>query len=565
MSFSSPHKRKAGLFNKTHFLFQKASTFHFFLLPLYSKIFMFKRFVNSVSNLGLSFSNSSENKRIRLTNQLTLLSIIITTVFIGLFELLQVNQALIIDCCAVAVYASVLIISRKNYLLARWIFILGLFVHLFILALVYGEASQIHLLFIPVSSVPLVLVDLRKRGQILFFIVLSIVSLCILYQLNFQTASMNQVPPETMIMMRFSFIIAAIVCQGIIIFSIISNFERSERVLGKNNRLLEDQFETMFNNSFDGLFLVDYKERKIIKANLRAVELFEMDRVEDFYTLYGLDLHSKMPAVAELEEMRLSLSEHGFYQGEVLYKTKTGRNFWGALGIRLITINGRVYQSVRVTDISIRKKTEELTRSALREKEILIAEIHHRVKNNLAVISGLIGLQSIYVEDPKAKALFEESRNRIHSMALIHDKLYQHETAAKIDFGAYINSLIEFISKSYNSSRCEVAYEVICPDLFLDIQYAVPCGLILNEIISNSNKHAFGKSEDGMIKIVCTKMGDKFTMMVSDNGVGFDVENYRQQTNSLGLTLIQALTEQLSGNLKTINQNGTTYYLSFEA
>jgi two-component sensor histidine kinase len=265
-----------------------------------------------------------------------------------------------------------------------------------------------------------------------------------------------------------------------------------------------------------------------------------------------------------LEAIRTILFEKGLYEGEILYSTNLGKEFWGALAIRLIYIGGKPFQSIRVTDISERKKAEQYTKSSLQEKEILLAEIHHRVKNNMAVISGLIGLQSSYVQDEKAKELFEESRNRIHSMALIHDKLYQHETFAKIEFCAYINDLVDYIKSSYNSTETDVVFNVTCNDIFLNIQQAVPCGLILNELISNAFKHAFKDRREGEVKIVCTKMGGKFTMMVSDDGCGYDVEAKLRASSTLGLTLINALVDQLSGTVKTTNHKGTAYYISFE-
>jgi PAS domain S-box-containing protein len=365
--------------------------------------------------------------------------------------------------------------------------------------------------------------------------------------------------------MRIAFNITAIFCEIIIIYSFISVYDRAEKNMDESNVLLEEQFKSLFDTSPDALFLVDYKIRKIVKANQRAVEMFEVENEMEFYKYYGLDLHKEKMDAAKVLLIRDELLAKGAYEDEILYKTFKENEFWGALAIRIISIGGNLYQSVRVTDITSQKKIELQIQSSLNEKEILLSEIHHRVKNNLAVISGLLGLQSAYVEDEKAKKLFEESRNRIHSMALIHDRLYQHETLAKINFNSYIKDLVEHIQKSYVSQTSEVKFNVTCNDIFLDIKNAVPCGLILNELISNSFKHAFKEKNTGEIKIVCTKMGDKFTMMVSDDGIGYDFENGLKSPHSLGLTLIKALSEQVSGKVKTTFDSGTAYYISFEA
>jgi two-component sensor histidine kinase len=279
---------------------------------------------------------------------------------------------------------------------------------------------------------------------------------------------------------------------------------------------------------------------------------------------FGLDLHKNYPSEKERAEMRLAIAGTGTYQSEVLYKTGKGNEFWGSLALREISIRGSKFHIVRVTDITAQHESNEKVKSALHEKEVLLAEIHHRVKNNLAVVSGLLGLQATYVKDEQARSLFEESRSRIHSMAIIHDKLYQHETFATIDFSSYINDLVSHIKKLYNNIGTKVSFEIVCNDIYLDIKNAVPCGLILNELISNSFKHAFPGREEGLVKIVCTRMGERFTMMVSDDGVGYDMDKALQNPTSLGLTLISALAGQVNGNLKTTFHQGTAFYLSFE-
>jgi PAS domain S-box-containing protein len=435
---------------------------------------------------------------------------------------------------------------------------------MFMLSLSFGLQSQVQLLYIPVAALPVVLFRLKNIRSIIVLTLFTITLFVSLYTFNFNEYFLIPIPPDYYPSLRFIFNVTAIVCEVVVIYAIVSNYDSSEKKLDKTNELLQYQFQSMFDNSFDALFLVDWKKRKIVKANKRAVQLFEMEKESDFFDHYGLDFHYDELPQQELEKMRSDLVTKSTYESEVKYRTNLGNVFWGALAIRLISIGGNSYQSVRVTDITSQKKAEQYTKNALNEKELLLAEIHHRVKNNMAVISGLIGLQSSYVEDQKAKELFEESRNRIHSMALIHDKLYQHETFAKIDFNAYINDLINFIQSSYNDSKTDISFKITCNDIFLDIKYAVPCGLILNELISNAYKHAFKGKSNGEIQIVCTKMGDKFTLMVADNGVGYDAEAALKKSNSLGLTLINALTEQVNGVLKTTHHNGTAYYISFE-
>ncbi|MCW3104741.1 MAG: hypothetical protein JWO09_3181 [Bacteroidetes bacterium] len=527
---------------------------------------MFKKSWNTISNIGLQHTTgTSVAKRIKLTNQLVALSSAFTLLYIFVFLFWDLNNAVKVEIAAIATYLAVFLSAwMRLYQLARFLFIVALYTHLFALCLCFGEASQIHLLFIPAAAIPLVLFDLREVRSIFFLVVLAIATFSMLYLLNFSSSFYVELPQALQIKMRVAFNITAIIGEVAVIYSFVANFERSARKLDESNELLQQQLQAIFENSYDALFLVDWKKRKIIKVNQRAVELFEMDSPDEFYESYGIDLHKETPDEPEMEMMRNALNTKGLYEGEVLYKTKTGKEFWGALAIKLVTIGTERYQSVRVTDITVEKKAKAHVEASLHEKEILLSEIHHRVKNNMAVISGLLGLQSGYVEDERSRLLFEESRNRIHSMALIHDKLYQHETFARIDFNAYCNDLINYIRTSYNNTTAKITYSITCNDVMVDIKNAVPCGLILNELISNAYKHAFSGRTEGEIKIVCTKMGGKFTMMVSDNGIGFNAEEVIEQPVSLGLTLITALVAQVNGTMKATNKNGTTYYISFE-
>lgn len=527
---------------------------------------MVKSIWNKISNIGLQDPvGFSIAKRVKLTNQLALVAILFTLFYICVFIYWGITQIIFLEILGFLAYCSVLILSYfKRFQLAKCLFSIILYLQIFCLCLCFGKESQIHLLFIPITAVPLVLFDFKQKLTITLLVFLGLVVFSLLYVFDFASMQLVEFPPDLLPAMRFLFNLTAILSEIIIIAAFITNFEHSERKLDESNELLQKQLKTIFENSFDALFLVDWQKRKIIKANQRAVELFQMGSAEEFYDKYGLDFHKEYPSETEQNVMSTALKTHGFYEGEVLYKTKTGKEFWGALAIKLVLIGNEKYQSVRVRDVTIEKKAKAHIESSLQVKELLLSEIHHRVKNNMAVISGLLGLQSSYVEDDHSRRLFEESRMRIHSMALIHDKLYHHETFARIDFGAYCNDLINYIRSSYNSTQSQVKFSINCKDVFIDIKNAVPCGLILNELLSNAYKHAFKDKPEGEIKIVCTKMGGKFTMMVSDDGTGFDAGNIIDNPVSLGLTLVTALAEQVSGTIKAVNKNGTTYYLSFE-
>jgi len=527
---------------------------------------MFKKNWNKISNIGLQDAlHFSAEKRIKLTNQLVSYAIGFTLLYTCIFVYWSLPKVVYIELVLIAMYVIVFIIAYyQRHLLARFTFISCIYAHIFLLCLCFGEASQMQLLLIPAAAVPLVLIEPKQIKLLSLLLIMAVATFSLLYIIDFSSGLLIKIPYQTLATLRISINVTAVLGEVIIIFTFIRTFEKTEQKLDESNLIMQEQLQAVFDNSFDALFLVDWKIRKIIKANRRAVELFQMNSEEDFYNLYGLDLHKEMPSESEQKRIRDSLNNNGFFEGEVLYKTKKGKEFWGALAIKLVSIGNEKYQSVRVTDITFDKKHKENVEASLSEKEILLSEIHHRVKNNMAVISGLLELQSGYIEDEHSRSLFEESRNRIQSMALIHDKLYHHETFARIDFNAYCQDLINFIKSSYNNSTSQIEFTLTCTDVFIDIKNAVPCGLILNELISNAYKHAFKDRDHGEIKIVCTKMGGKFTMMVSDNGIGFEAASIIEKPVSLGLTLISALVQQVNGNIKVVNKNGTTYYISFE-
>lgn len=230
---------------------------------------------------------------------------------------------------------------------------------------------------------------------------------------------------------------------------------------------------------------------------------------------------------------------------------------------------GGIFGTMRdVTELKIAEEiqriSDEQIKASLREKELLLAEVHHRVKNNLAVISGLLGLQSGYVKDEQAKELFNESRNRIHSMALIHDKLYRNETLASIEFSNYISDLVNNIRDSYNASDTDIRFHLECCNSHIDIKSAVPCGLILNELVSNAYKHAFTGRESGEIRIRFQQEGDQFRLEVSDNGIGYHPGQNLTEVPTLGLTLVTSLVEQIEGSLEMKNTNGTAFVITFK-
>ena len=215
-------------------------------------------------------------------------------------------------------------------------------------------------------------------------------------------------------------------------------------------------------------------------------------------------------------------------------------------------------------EITERKRAEKQIKLSLQEKEVLLKEIHHRVKNNLQVVESLLRLQSKYTKNEHAVRMFRESQNRIRSMALIHEKLYQSIDLAKINFVDYIQSLVASLFRSYSINSTAINPTIDVADIFFSIDTAIPCGLIINELVANSLKYAFPESKQGQIHI-CLRSKDenKFILIVSDNGIGFPKDLDFRNTKSLGLQLVTSLTEQLGAIIELHSHSGTEFRLTF--
>lgn len=217
-------------------------------------------------------------------------------------------------------------------------------------------------------------------------------------------------------------------------------------------------------------------------------------------------------------------------------------------------------------DISDRKQAEEQIKASLAEKEVLLKEIHHRVKNNLQVVRSLLNLQSRYIQDQASLKIFKDSQDRIGSMALIHEKLYQSEDLARIGFDEYVRDLATNLFRSYNVRSGSVILKLSLDKVSLRIDLAVPCGFIVNELVTNSLRHAFPAGETGEICIgIHLSDLNEFVLSISDNGIGFPKDLDFQNTQSLGLKLVNTLAKQLKGTVKLNRQGGTEFTLTFPA
>ena len=225
--------------------------------------------------------------------------------------------------------------------------------------------------------------------------------------------------------------------------------------------------------------------------------------------------------------------------------------------------NFKGYRGVK-RDITERKRIEEQINLSLLEKEILLKEIHHRVKNNLQTVSGLLYLQSLDTRSEEALAVLDDSRNRVRAMALIQEKLYQSKNYAQVDFGEYLKELAAELMTSYQVSPARIKVNVEAKGIFLGIDTAIPCGLITQELISNALKHAFPeRRSEGEVRLSFYRENGRLILIVRDNGIGFPKGFDFNSASSLGLQLVNKLVAQISGSIELKSEEGSEFRIIF--
>jgi two-component system, sensor histidine kinase PdtaS len=341
--------------------------------------------------------------------------------------------------------------------------------------------------------------------------------------------------------------------------------EMQNEELMKTQINLEDsrrKYFELYNFAPVGYFTLD-KDGLILEVNIAGAELLGVERanlIKNAFIQFINPEHRK-----KFHNIWQSTIKAGNKQSTELGMIKRGGDPFYAQ-IESTIHYDELYKglSIALLDITERKNAQNELLKLLEQKEILLKEIHHRVKNNLMIISSLMNLQSRYIKDKASKEIFTESQNRAKSMALIHERLYQSNDLKKIDFGEYIRSLSNELFNTYDADPGIITLKINVESLFLDINTAVPLGLIVNELISNCLKHGFPDGRKGEIDVDLHSNGNYYELSVKDNGIGFPKDLNYENTDSLGLQMIVSLTDQIDGNINLNNIVGTEFMITFK-
>lgn len=334
-----------------------------------------------------------------------------------------------------------------------------------------------------------------------------------------------------------------------------------ERVAESINQMAEKLSNSMVSKAYVNNILQSMGDMLVVSDNelnitmVNEATLKKLDYSQD--ELIGEPLTT---LIHESEKRQIREELHDFENGrptsmETLYKTKSGDPIPVILShSQMIDKFADKHGLVCVaSDISMQKEAEKRISDSLQEKNVLLAEIHHRVKNNLAVISGLLQMQIWNIDDERNIEALKDSQMRVQSIALVHEKLYQSESFTNINFESYITDLASAIQRTYDNNQKKVDIEVEIDDIKITLNQAIPLSLLLNELIVNAYKHAFNGVDKGEIFIELKKMEDELLLHFGDNGVGLPPDIELHKSKSLGSTLIKTLVQQLNGTFEDVS------------
>ena len=365
----------------------------------------------------------------------------------------------------------------------------------------------------------------------------------------------------------------------------------------------EQEYRGLYENAHDAILIITPGEEKILEANQRACELYGFDRSE----FIGMSLESiSKDKIKGKQEIKKTMEAGKYHNFETVQYRKNRTEMFLEINASIVDFKGQKAilsinrditerkrseaelkkyhlhledmvkkRTAELTEANIqlkkeineRKQAEEQIKASLEEKEVLLKEIHHRVKNNLQIISSLLDLQSGYINDKKTLDVLKNSRERVYAMALTHEKLYESKDLSKIDFREYIHSLIIHLFDSYSLKTGQVQLKMQIEDVVLDIETAIPLGLIINELVSNSLKHAFPAGRNGELQVILGKSEDKeydYILIAGDNGIGFPDHLDFQHSNSLGMVLVHSLVKKLKGVIDLERKDGTRFTIKFK-
>lgn len=345
--------------------------------------------------------------------------------------------------------------------------------------------------------------------------------------------------------------------------------------LVENNQSLQltaeshSKYKSLFEMSDDALLVIE--NFTFVDCNSSVLKMLGYKTKEELLNVHPSKLSPEYQPDGKLsyekaqEMMELAL-KNGSHHFEWIHTRANGENFPVEVWLSKVEFDNRTIINTIWRDLTEKKKAEALILKNIKEKEVMLKEIHHRVKNNLQIITSLLNLQVNLTDDNFSKNVLTQSKTRIQSMCKVHEMLYKSGDFANINYKKYLTELLDQLVNNYSAQNQQVDLKINVENLLFNINTAVPLGLVVNELVTNSLKYAFPNNTKGAIFLDIKKVNEnKLQLIYYDTGVGYDPAISFDNASSLGLQLIAALTEQLNGEIqRDLSKKGTYYLLSFE-
>jgi PAS domain S-box-containing protein len=353
--------------------------------------------------------------------------------------------------------------------------------------------------------------------------------------------------------------LALIIFSWVALHSLFTRWKRADEAL----RSSEEKFSRAFRTSPDAITLTRLSDGAYLEVNEGFTRLMGYSAEEALASsILGLGHWADPEGRRRILE---AMEDKGSVLGmEMPFRRKDGSVFIGSLSAAYLDLEGERCILATTRDVTEQREAEKKLRASLNEKEVLFKEVHHRVKNNLQIVSTLLELQSKFLVDERDLKTFKESQNRVRAMALIHEKLYGSKNLARLDLASYVKSLAAHLFEAFGADRGTVGFQAEVEDIALSMDKAVPFGLILNELVSNALKYAFPGGRKGTIRVeLKARENGEVMLSVCDDGVGLPEEVDFRHAKTLGLHLVRMLAWQLQGSLDRVEGPGTRFVIAF--
>lgn len=346
---------------------------------------------------------------------------------------------------------------------------------------------------------------------------------------------------------------------------------QNEQLINSNYRASESEskYKSLFEMSDDAILVIE--NDRFVDCNKAVVKMLGYKNKEELLNTHPSELSpEKQPdgrlSFEKAEEMMSFALQKGSHHFEWTHTRANGENFPVEVWLSKVEFNDKILINTIWRDLTEKKEVEYTIRKNIEEKEILLKEIHHRVKNNLQIITSLLNLQTNNIENEHIKAILFQSKTRIESMCKVHEMLYSTNDLSGINYGDYLHELLANLILNAKGELSTISLNLDVQQLFLNINTAIPLGLLINELVTNTLKYAFPNNEKGIITIKLNAISNtQFKLYYSDNGIGYSRDLVFTASKSLGFQLIESLTEQLNGKIeRDYTCPGTHYILTFE-